>query len=810
MRSPRGRNPHQIHASRWCRAREYARLSPRRKMARNPAFKTVQLLKDQTLGIGSYGKVCKAKCDDLLCAAKLVHETLFDPTAQQLIAPQREHRLPMKRFEQECEFLSTIRHPNIIQYLGIYQDSDTGLPALLMELMDESLTHFLESSKQPIPYHVQVNICHDITLALSFLHSNDILHRDLSSNNVLLRGSILAKVSDFGMARLVDQNPRATHLTFTMCPGTEVYMPPEAVRDKPNYTEKIDCFSFGVISVQILTRQFPKPGDRRREIEINHPGLPTGTFEMVVSEIERRQNHISEINPNHSLLQIALNCLKDREVDRPSSQQLCERISALKETTEYGESVRTTQERGTPDLEQCRRGERDHELRSLRQQHAQQVQSLQSRIQDCEQALRQKDEVLAAEQEEARQKLEESERVIAQCQRQIADLELQRPATDLTLRSEVQSLQSQIQDCEQALRQKDDALASKQQEARQALEGFGRVKRQLEESEQVIAQCRRRIADLELERPARARAFTLRSKRWSSSQQGRIYITWRRGEKAPNPISTVYNAVADDYALYVRNRKIVYTYIVSSTTWHRLPDSPTSQCPLVIIQNLLTQVGGNLGSGILTNKLFSLTTNGRRWTEKFPPMPTERRGAIALYTEAVLVVAGGQTKGFASEVKRVEVMNTETLEWSTAADLPQPLSNAPGAVCGDQVYILSLSGASKSTYACSMSALIQSCSSSTTAGVWYRVATPPVSRTTCLCVHGRLLTIGGVDSSGEPTAAVYMYNPTTDSWEVISHMATPQGGCIATVLPNDELMVVGGETDGGATDLVEIGTVDLV
>ena len=222
-------------------------------------FRAVQLLKDQTIGIGSYGKVCRAKCDDLLCAAKLIHETLFDPTAQS----QREHRLPMRRFEQECEFLSTIKHPNIVQYLGIYQDPDTGLPALLMELMDDSLTHFLESSPQPIPYHIQVNICHDVTLALSFLHSNGIIHRDLSSNNVLLIDNVRAKVSDFGMARLGEQNPRATRLnTFTMCPGTDVYMPPEAVKDKPVYIEKIDCFSFGVITVQIITQQFPKPGDR--------------------------------------------------------------------------------------------------------------------------------------------------------------------------------------------------------------------------------------------------------------------------------------------------------------------------------------------------------------------------------------------------------------------------------------------------------------------------------------------------------------------------------------------------------------------
>ena len=54
-----------------------------------------------------------------------------------------------------------------------------------------------------------------------------------------------------------------------MCPGTDVYMPPEAIKDKPVYTEKIDCFSFGVIAVQIITRQFPKPGDHRKKIHIN-------------------------------------------------------------------------------------------------------------------------------------------------------------------------------------------------------------------------------------------------------------------------------------------------------------------------------------------------------------------------------------------------------------------------------------------------------------------------------------------------------------------------------------------------------------
>ena len=233
----------------------------------------------------SYGAVCKAKCDDLLCAAKILHPTLFDPTARHQVASKREHRLPIRRFELECEFLSAIRHPNIVQYLGVYQDSDSGLPVLLMELMDNNLTDYLTACPQPVPYHIQVNICHDITLALSFLHSNNIVHRDLSGNNVLLIGNICrAKVTDFGMARLDGLSHRTSR---TMCPGTDVYMPPEAVDDKPVYTEKIDCFSFGVITVQVLTRQFPKPGDRRQSVNLCHPGLPRGTLELRLSERDR-------------------------------------------------------------------------------------------------------------------------------------------------------------------------------------------------------------------------------------------------------------------------------------------------------------------------------------------------------------------------------------------------------------------------------------------------------------------------------------------------------------------------------------------
>ena len=660
-------------------------------------FKSVQLLKDKTLGIGSYGKVCKAKCDDILCAAKLIHETLFDPITHQLIALQKEHRLPMRRFEQECEFLSTIRHPNIVQYLGLYRDPDTGLPALLMELMDDSLTHFVESSTQPIPYHIQVNICHDITLALSFLHSNSIVHRDLSSNNVLLIGNaVRSKVTDFGMASLGDQNQRATHLTFTMCPGTDVFMPPEAVRNKPVYTEKIDCFSFGVITLQILTRQFPKPGDRSKEIEINQPGIPAGTVaEIRVPETERRQNHISIIDPKHTLLQVSLDCLKDRDVERPSAQQLCERVADLKESIEYSESVRDAEERNK--VEQSRVDERDREIRSLRQQ-----------VSDLKQVLREKDETIAAE------------------------LEQLRPATDVTPRSKQQS----------------------------------------------------------------------------SSSRARIKMTWREGRKAPCRMSNYYNAVADGAAVYVRCVKKVHAFTTSTSSWSQLPDSPTSICPLVIVNNLLTLVGGKHGEST-TNQLFSLTGegSGRRWTEEFLPMPTKRYGSTSLCTGTALIVAGGKSEDRYA-IQTVEVMNTETLQWSTAAHLPQPVWVTPGAVCGDHVYILH---SFKSIYTCPVSALIQSCRTRPPGVVWNKVAASPVTATTCVSILGRLLTIGGWDSNAIPITAVCMYKPDSDSWEVISHMAIPRYECIAAVLPNNQLMVVGGVTGGplySETDSVELATVE--
>ena len=715
-------------------------------------FKTVQLFKDQTLGIGSYGKVCKAECDGLLCAAKVIHEALFDPTAQQLIAPQREHRLPMRRFEQECEFLSTIRHPNIIQYLGMYQDPDTYLPVLLMELMDDSLTHFLEGSRQPIPYHIQVNICHDITLALSFLHSNGIVHRDLSSNNVLMIGNIRAKVTDFGMVRLGDMNPRATHLTFTMCPGTDVYMPPEAVKDKPVYTEKIDCFSFGVIAVQIMTRLFPQPGDRQKEIEIEHVGL----VEKRISEYERRQNHISKIDPNHPLSAISLDCLKDKDVERPSAEELCRCVASLKQNHKYGESVRREDEEQSREISQ---GEE-----SLQQQHAHQIEGLQQIIQSQIVHLKVKDRMILRKDEIIAAGLQENQQLREQLRKQI-------------------------------------------EEERKLTTSIGELKSQL--NKKVQSQVQQSTS--------------------SSGSEGNVNIKlkWREGKKAPHKISNCYvgemAAAVDGNYVYVAESIKIYAYNASTLAWSQLPYSRFSDCALAIVNNLLTLIGGWDYRNI-TNKLFSLTRRRRvaDWTEEFPPMPTRRYGACALSTGTVLILAGGI--GDSSDIATTEVLNTATLQWSTVFDLPQPTFNGSLIQIGsDTIYMLG--GYDKDThpiksmYTCSLSALLKSCSpqslgarltrSLSLSKPWRRVTDIPAIGSAFVSLHGRLLAVGGKDSDSKPTTAVHVYDPSSNSWKVISHMATPRRCCYATVLPNrgNQLIVVGGYTGRNfdtKTDAVEI------
>ena len=757
-------------------ARQQQQGRPRNEIG----FREIELLKQETLGVGSYGSVCKARCDHLLCAAKIIHPTLVPPNALEQISPQREHRLPIRRFEMECDFLKEIRHPNIIQYLGMYRDPETGHPVLLMELMDESLTHFLETSTEPIPYHIQLTICLDIVQALSFLHLNGIIHRDLSSNNILLIGKGRAKLTDFGMAKLVDV--RMSRVSNTMCPGTDAYMPPEAIDNQAVYTEKGDVFSFGVNIIQILTRKFPKPGDRFNTVPINDPRFPSGRVEVRVPEIERRNNHISEINTAHPLLPIALDCLKNREGERPSTGELCQRLAALKDTPEYTESERAVEDRRT--TQQTTSAERDRQITELRQQ-------------------------LLSQQREHDEQIQQSQGALTARQQEIQDL-----------REELSTAQATV-------REKDQHLGNKEREK----------DRKQRDHEEMIAQFQRRIEELELNsRPqpraqslshsdiARATPPTQPSRGHQPAQrppstsrgEGVIRLNWTLGRMTPREMGRSTDAVVDGSVAYFRpgGTEQVHAYNSTTDTWSRLPDCRTTNTTVAIVNGLLTTVGGAVG-GDYSNKLFSLTGEGRdrKWTEVFPPMTTKRELVIAVTTGRALIVAGGRDR---APLATVEIMNTDTRQWSRAADLPQPINSASATVCGERIYMSN----GKSVITCSLPALLQSCrpkifeaqlsTPSPQGPVWSTVADLPVYQSTIVSINNRLLAIGGHDSDIKSTTAVRLYDPVNNSWQTISHLITPRRLCFAVVLPNNRIMVVGGFTTGSGsstTNTVEFASV---
>ena len=402
------------------------------------AYHNIQLYKSESLGSGSYGGVCKAKCDGLLCAAKIMHPTLFD-----LRDPGTASYL--RKFQEECHLLSLARHPNVVQYLATYYDPDTRLPVLLMELCDESLTAFLERSPGPLSYHVQLNICLDIALALVYLHSNGLIHRDLTGNNVLMIAGTRAKITDFGMSKLATGNPRMTALT--LCPGNLLYMSPEALDEAKSYTAKLDIFSFGVIVIQILTRQFPNPTDRFCTI---HDPRYDDEVRRVVPETERRQAHLQLIPDTHSLKPLALQCLK-KEMQRPSALQLSERLSELKQAPQYTESMHQAQ--NSSEIEQLEQQLRDQRI--LTEAKTREASEHQARSTQLQRMVEAKDRQLQKNQ----QTIEEKQHTIATKQHAIETKERQLQQTQQQLRDSQQLLEQ----FQQSLQHKDKTISDLQQ-----------------------------------------------------------------------------------------------------------------------------------------------------------------------------------------------------------------------------------------------------------------------------------------------------------------------------------------------------------
>ena len=234
------------------------------------------------LGRGAWATVSVAKFRGLQVAAKKIHN--------QIVC-----RRNIQLFRREMNMAASLRHPNLVQFIGATVEGDM---MILMEYMTTSLRRQLEREEYFQPRIVK-SMTLDVAKALNYLHQmqpDPIVHRDISSANVLLEelpnSRWRAKVTDYGSVNLLRQ-------LNTENPGGPAYAAPEANNPRLQ-SPKMDIFSFGALMLEMLTGELPAPEDRPR----------------LLSQVHHEQ-----------LLRLIRRCLSERTEDRPSATAIISELS---------------------------------------------------------------------------------------------------------------------------------------------------------------------------------------------------------------------------------------------------------------------------------------------------------------------------------------------------------------------------------------------------------------------------------------------------------------------------------------------------
>ena len=273
------------------------------------------------LGKGAYGSVEEVEIPGAVCAAKKIHTEFLN------VGSHEDVSHIISKFASECRLMSTLRHPHIVQFLGVCYLPGARLPSLVMERLDTNLHELLETAPN-LPLAIKKSILLDIAQGLLYLHSQSppIIHRDLTARNVLLNSAMVAKIADLGVARIVNVQPDQL-ATMTQGPGNIVYMPPEAMGEHTQYNSSLDIFSFGNIALFTLTQVFIGP-KLKAATYTDRAGKLNAR-----SEIERREHgfHIlyRELGDENTLVRLTRDCLQNHPTDRPSAADLVEKIKKI-------------------------------------------------------------------------------------------------------------------------------------------------------------------------------------------------------------------------------------------------------------------------------------------------------------------------------------------------------------------------------------------------------------------------------------------------------------------------------------------------
>ncbi|KAM1760828.1 hypothetical protein ACFX12_003664 [Malus domestica] len=190
-------------------------------------------------------KVASGSCGDLYKGTYCTQEVAIKVLKPECVNPDM-----LKDFAQEVYIMRKVRHKNVVQFIG----ACTKHPSLCIvtEYMSGgSVYDYLHKQKGVFKLPSLLKVAIDVFKGMTYLHQNNIIHRDLKAANLLMDENEVVKVADFGVARVNSQSGVMTSET-----GTYRWMAPEVIQHKP-YDHKADVFSFGVVLWELLTGKLP-------------------------------------------------------------------------------------------------------------------------------------------------------------------------------------------------------------------------------------------------------------------------------------------------------------------------------------------------------------------------------------------------------------------------------------------------------------------------------------------------------------------------------------------------------------------------
>ncbi|XP_045088195.1 leucine-rich repeat receptor-like serine/threonine-protein kinase At1g17230 [Aegilops tauschii subsp. strangulata] len=255
------------------------------------------------IGTGGYGKVYKAQLQDgQLVAVKRLHQT------EQGLDDER-------RFRSEMEILSQIRQRSIVKMNGFC--SHPVYKFIVYDYIQQGSLHDTlknEELAKELDWQKRIVVANTVAQAISYLHhdcSPPIIHRDITSNNILLDTSFKAFVSDFGMAKTI--KPDSSN--WSALAGTYGYVAPELSYTSV-VTEKCDVYSFGVVVLELVMGKHPR--------DLLDGSLTSGEEAMLVKDIiDQRPTAptTTEENSLALLIRLAFSCLESSPHTRPTMRE---------------------------------------------------------------------------------------------------------------------------------------------------------------------------------------------------------------------------------------------------------------------------------------------------------------------------------------------------------------------------------------------------------------------------------------------------------------------------------------------------------